>query len=192
MVSILQLRSLVHFLVNDAGPRGASLVRLVSAFALLGALTSSCGHARQATGDEVVPQLALEVYNSSFFDVNIYGMPSISSTRVRIGTAHSFVTTIFPIPSAAYRSGGSLVLQLHAIGTNSWWTTQELPLSWDLTPCLEIRSDASGRMSTSSWYSVSTTDSTPGKARRTACGFMNPVSDAAFLRVMRGARRLTK
>lgn len=156
------------------------ILRLTS-LALIAALTIACG-TRRTTRDEVVPLLALEVYNSSFFDVNIYGLPGVSSTRVRIGTAHSFVTTKLPIPNAAYRAGGSLALQLHAIGTNSWWTTQELALTWDLTPCLEIYADASGRMSRSSLFSVSTPDSLSGGSRRTACGFTNPVSVSPFVR----------
>jgi hypothetical protein len=150
----------------------------LSSLALLAALTAACGGARKGTGDEMLPLLALEIYNGSFYEVNVYGLPSALGPNVRIGTATSSVTTKLPIPSAAYRAGGSLVLKLHAIGTNSWWTTQELPLAWDLTPCLEIYADASGRLSRSSLFSVNTPDSLPAGSRRTACGFMNSVSVA--------------
>jgi hypothetical protein len=155
-----------------------SPVTRLGSLVLLATLALACGGRRTAS-DAVVPQIALEVYNGAFFDVNVYGLPAGAGSRVRIGTAWSFTTTKLPIPNAAYRAGGSLVLQLHAIGTSRWWTTHELPMAWDLTPCLDISADASGNMSRSSFFSVATPDSLPpAGARRTVCGFINTVSDA--------------
>jgi hypothetical protein len=144
------------------------------------ALSSAC--ARQPSGDEVVAQIALEVYNSSTFTVSVYGLPTSSGPRVRIGTAWSFMTNKLPIPMSAYGAGGSLVLQLHAIGSNRWWTSPQLPMTWDLTPCLTVYADANGDMSRSSFYTVVTPDSLPPEdARRTVCGFINALSEGAQL-----------
>jgi hypothetical protein len=140
------------------------------------AVGAACGGPRRS-GDIVAPQLALEVYNSSFYEVTVYSLLATSGPRMRLGTATSYVTTKLPIPNNAYRPGGSLVLQLHAIGANRWWTTPELPLAWDLTPCLEIMADASGNMSRSFFFSVMTPDSLPPPgSRRSICGFTSTVS----------------
>jgi hypothetical protein len=114
------------------------------------------------------PALVLEVRNRSYFEVNIYALPSLGSSRVRIGTAQSFASSALTVPRSARRAGGSLVLELHAIGSNSSWVTPELQLFEGAVACLEIDATASGVLSRSMLYSATAPDS-PGTA---ACGLM--------------------
>ncbi len=146
------------------------MMRSASAVLLLGATVLGEGCYRRTSGSAPAPQIVLEVNNGSFFEVNVYGLPTPSGPRVRLGTATSFTTTMLPVSPSAWRAGGSLVLTLHPIGTNRWWTTPELPLGSGMIPCLAIYSDASGDVSRSSYYSVVAADSLAD--RRSACGFM--------------------
>lgn len=142
----------------------------LSALLVLGVIALGGGCHRGRPAAPAIPEIVLEVHNNSFFEVNVYGLPTPYGPRVRLGTARSFATTMLPVSSSAWRSGGSLVLTLHGIGTNRWWTTPELPLGSGMTPCLDIYSDATGDLSRSSFYSVVAADSLAG--RRSACGFM--------------------
>lgn len=147
-----------------------ALMQSAAALSLLATITLSEGCYRESSRATPQPKVVLEVYNSSFFEVNVYGLPTPSGPRVRLGTAGSFTTTMLPVSPSAWRAGGSLVLTLHPIGTNRWWTTPELPLGTGMIPCLDIYSDARGDVSRSSFYSVVAADSLAG--RRSACGFM--------------------
>jgi hypothetical protein len=111
----------------------------------------ACGfrHTRQAE-----PAIKLEVHNRSPFDVDVFALPSLGSqTRVRLGNVTGFTTASLHVPRHALRAGHSLVLYLHAIGSNSSWISPEVTVSQDVVPCLDIHSDPSGNLDRSVFYS---------------------------------------
>ena len=121
----------------------------------------ACGfrHARQAK-----PAITLEVHNRSSFDVDVYALPSSGSqTRVRLGDVIGFTTATLVVPRHALRLGGnSLVLYLHAIGSNQSWISPEVTVSGDVMPCLDIHADVSGNLDRSVLYSRVVSDDTSG------------------------------
>jgi hypothetical protein len=121
--------------------------------------------------------LSLGIKNNSYFDVDVYALPSLASTRVRLGTAGGFSTLALPVPPYAVSAGGYLMLYLHAIGTSRYWVTPELSVSSDMRACLQIYSDAWGDLSRSVFYSESLPDSTERRAGPTPCTTMTAVVD---------------
>jgi hypothetical protein len=112
----------------------------------------ACGfrHSRQAE-----PAVTLEVNNRSPFDVDVFALPtSGSQTRIRLGNVNGFTTAALYVPRHAQRLGGhSLVLYLHAIGSNQGWISPEVTISQGIMPCLDIHSDPSGNLDRSVFYS---------------------------------------
>jgi hypothetical protein len=99
-------------------------VRFVSRF-VVAMFLSACGSLQTRAPQQAI---ILEVRNHSFFDVDIFALPSpASETRVRLGNVIGLSTAELRVPSSGLRQGGlSLVLLLHAIGSNRSWTSPEV------------------------------------------------------------------
>lgn len=127
---------------------------------LLCAPVMACGAFRNSR--PALPDVILEVRNHSFFDVNVYALPSpASETRIRLGNVIGFETRQLRVPSSALRQGQSLALYLHAIGSNRSWVSPEVMVSPEVQPCLDIHSDLAGNLGMSVFYSrIPPSDST--------------------------------
>jgi hypothetical protein len=148
---------------------GGHLVLIASLYA--------CGGMRQKGSAEQV--VVLDVRNHSFFDVNVFALPSpASETRVRLGNITGFATAELRVPVNALRQGQSLVLYLHAIGSNRSWTSPEVLVSPGVRPCLDIHSDLAGNLGMSVLYSRIAPDS-GGNGH---CGYPRVSSRAPFIR----------
>jgi hypothetical protein len=113
----------------------------------------------------------LEVENHSLFEVDVYALPTYSSTpRVRLGTATSFSTTTFTVRRTALRADGSLGLFLHAIGSASSWASPSVPVSSDTRACLNIYADPSGYLGRSDLTTIVTDDSATASSARCRVG----------------------
>lgn len=135
--------------------------RRVSATLILATLCVGCGAFRGSRPAE--PPVLLVVYNHSPFDVNIYALPSpASQTRIRLGNVFGFTGTELRVPVHALRQGQSLVLYLHAIGSNRSWMSPEVMVSRGIAPCLDIHADLSGGLDMSAFYSRFVPDDTSG------------------------------
>lgn len=121
---------------------------------LLGALLPLYACARGSGSRSPEPELkvALGIKNNSYFDVNVYALPSLSTTRVRIGNVVGFSATAFIVPKNALRQGNALQLYLHAIGSSRYWISPEIAVSSELQACLQIYADPSGDLSRSMFY----------------------------------------
>lgn len=148
---------------------------------LLGIVLAADGACSRKQRDSAAPEtrVPLLVHNHSFFDVAIYALPAGATTRVRLGNVTGFSSATLSVSPVARRGGGSLVLQLHAIGSNQQWVTPEIFLYEGVVACLDIYSDLSGDLSRSSFYTAVAPDSEPPRAgRRDACGPVVHRSDA--------------
>jgi hypothetical protein len=113
--------------------------------------------------------VVLEVHNHSVFDVAVYAIRAPGSVHMRLGTAPSFIRSTLVIPREVRRADGSLVVELHAIGSNRTWTSPEVAIYEGVTACLDVYSDLSGDLSRSSLYTRLTSDSI-GTAAPARCG----------------------
>ena len=137
----------------------------------------ACGGMRARGLSEQI--VVLEVRNHSFFDVNVFALPSpASETRVRLGNVIGFATAEFRVPVNALRQGQSLVLYLHAIGSNRSWISPEVLVSPSVRPCLDIHSDLAGNLGMSILYSRIAPDSSDDGH----CGYPRVSSRASFTR----------
>lgn len=102
---------------------------------------------------------SLVVRNRSFFDVNVYSLPSASASPLRLGTVVGSSSMTFPLRSHELQLGGFLVVQVHPIGTRRVWTSDIVAVDAAVLAILEVNVDAFGDCSRSSLYTVVTTDS---------------------------------
>ena len=136
----------------------------------------ACGGMRARGSPEQI--VVLEVRNHSFFDVNVFALPSpASGTRIRLGNVIGFATAELRVPGDALRQRQSLVLYLHAIGSNRSWTSPEVLVSPGVRPCLDIHSSLAGDLGMSVLYSRIAPDSGNGH-----CGYPRVSSRASFTR----------
>jgi len=136
---------------------GAQLVTLGFALA-----ASSC------VGRAVAPEpdvSSLVVRNRSVFDVNVYAVPSPVGPVVRLGTVVGTSNASFPLRRHHLQPGGLLAVRLHAIGTRTSWTSAGVAVGSDMLAVLDVSADAFGDCSTSSLYTIVTTDTTDTTAR---------------------------
>jgi hypothetical protein len=151
-------------------------VRLGSHLILIASLYACGGMRLKGSPEQVV---VLDVRNHSFFDVNVFALPSpASETRVRLGNVTGFATVEFRVPLNALRQRQSLVLYLHAIGSNRSWTSPEVLVSPSVRPCLDIHSDLAGNLGMSVLYSRVAPDS----GENGHCGYPRVSSHAPLSR----------
>ena len=133
--------------------RDARLLTFVGAIAVA---ASSCIVGR--TGPQPAVS-SLVVRNRSFFDVNVYSLPSVSATPLRLGTVVGSSSMTFPLRLHELQPGGFLVVQIHPIGTRSLWTSDIVAVGAGVLAILDVNVDAFGDSSRSSLYTIVTTDS---------------------------------
>ena len=92
---------------------------------------------------------ALIVRNESPFDVNVYVIPSEGSTPRRMGTVWGESSGTFPIRRGNLQIGDRLVVQLHAVGSNSNWTSDAVDVADGTAAVVEVRTDPTGDCSRS-------------------------------------------
>ena len=128
--------------------RVESLVRVVCA---LVAMSACAAFSRGAATGRI--QYPLVVNNRSDFEVVVYAIPSSGVGGTRLGNARAFATTKMSVPRSALQGTDMLVLRIYGIGSSSRpWTTPGATVDSSVVATLDIRSDASGNMSRSSFY----------------------------------------
>lgn len=135
------------------------------ALALIGAAVvpmSSCTLGR-TTPEPAVSSLV--VRNRSYFDVNVYTVPSALARPVRIGTVIGSSTATFPLWSRNLQPGGELVVIVHAIGAPGSWTSDAVSITSGVLAVLDVNSDMFGDCSTSSLHTIVVGDSLPHGGR---------------------------
>ena len=105
---------------------------------------------------------SLVVRNRSFFDVNVYVLPSIGGPATRMGTVVGTSTSTFPLHSLDLQTGGVLVVRVRAIGANSIWTSESVAVDPGVIAVLDVYTNAFGDCSTSSLHTIIALDSIPG------------------------------
>ena len=131
-------------------------VRFLTLVGAVAVAVSSCIAGR--TGPQPTVS-SLVVRNRSFFDVNVYTLPSASASPLRLGTVVGSSSMTFPLRSHELQSGGFLVVQIHPIGTRSVWTSDIVAVDAAVLAILDVNVDAFGDCSRSSLYTIVTTDS---------------------------------
>jgi len=114
-------------------------------------------------GGPVPVVTSLVVRNQSFFDVNVYAVPSSGGPSTRLGTVVGASSATFPLHSLDLQTGGVLVVRLRAIGTNSVWTSDGVAVDQGVIAVLDVHTDAFGDCSTSSLHTVVALDTIPGR-----------------------------
>lgn len=145
-------------------------LRLVVTLLAVSIAAAACRGERPApvTTEEIV---LLDVRNHSFFEVNVFALPSpVSQTRIRLGSVLSFTDAQLRVPRIALRQNGSLALLLHAIGSTSSWQSPEVAVYPGVVPCLDIHATLSGDLNRSVFYSKLAPEDTTG-SRPATCGF---------------------
>lgn len=135
------------------------LARMAELMVLVGVVAmavTSCVPGR--TGPEPAVS-SLVVRNRSFFDVNVYSLPSASASPLRLGTVVGSSSVTFSLRSHELQPGGFLVVQIHPIGTRSVWTSDIVAVDAAVLAILEVNVDAFGDCSRSSLYTIVTRDS---------------------------------
>lgn len=104
---------------------------------------------------------SLVVRNRSFFDVNIDVLPSGAASPVRVGTVVGASNASFSLSATQLQPGGHLVVQVHAIGTRSSWTSNAVAVGDGVLAVLDVESDAFGDCSRSNLHTIVTTETPP-------------------------------
>jgi len=120
--------------------------------------SASCAVGRSAP--EPVAR-SLVVRNRSAFDVNVYTMSSLVAPPLRLGTVVGTSTATFPLHARDLAAGGALVVRIHAIGSNRSWTSPGVAVGSGMLAILDVTSDPFGDCSSSSLYTIVTSDSVP-------------------------------
>jgi hypothetical protein len=94
--------------------------------------------------------VVLIVRNHGYYDVDIFTLRSGSSRGLREGTVPGNGTQQLTIQPHDLQPGGVLVVQVHAIGTNSTWTSRAISIPSGGAAQLDIQMDPGGGM----WQSV--------------------------------------
>ena len=128
------------------------------AIVLSTAAAASCG--RLQTKPEAAIS-SLVVRNRSFFDVNVYVLPSAAGAPLRLGTVVGTSSATFPLHASQLQSGGYLVVQLHAIGTRSSWTSNAVSVADGVLAVLDVDSDPFGDCSRSVLRTIITSEPSP-------------------------------
>lgn len=135
-------------------------LRLFAAAAAVAILASGWSCVSGRTAPEPA-QSSLVVRNRSYFDVNVYVLPSASGIPVRLGTVVGESNSTFTLRSHHLQPGGFLVVQLHAIGARGSWTSGAVSVSEGLLAVLDVNADSFGDCSTSSLHTIVATDTIP-------------------------------
>ena len=104
---------------------------------------------------------SLVVRNRSFFDVNIYVLPSPAGSPLRVGTVVGSSSSTFGLAANQLQTGGYLVVQVNAIGTRSSWTSNAVGVGNGILAVLDVESDAFGDCSRSNLHTIVTTEAPP-------------------------------
>lgn len=131
-------------------------VRFLTVVSAAAVAVSSCVAGRTGPHPAVS---SLVVRNRSFFDVNVYSLPSASASPLRLGTVVGTSSMTFPLRSHELQAGGFLVVQIHPIGTRSLWTSDIVAVGAAVVAILDVNVDAFGDCSRSSLYTIVATDS---------------------------------
>lgn len=123
------------------------------------ALTTSCASLHRNPEPTVT---SLVVRNRSYFDVNVYVLPSAGAQPVRVGTVVGTSSTTFPLRRTSLQNGGYLVVQVHAIGTRSRWTSDAVSIDEGVVAVLDVETDPFGDCSRSNLHTIITAESRPG------------------------------
>ena len=130
-------------------------LKLLVVAAVLG--VSAC-HRRGGAARAPEPTVPLVVRNNGSFDVTIYALPSTGTEpRYRLGMVTGASTMTLTVPRHGLQASGGLMLMLHAVGARSSWVSPTVVVPLGGTAYLEINSDASGDVSRSALYAMSTT-----------------------------------
>lgn len=99
---------------------------------------------------------SLIVRNRSYFDVNVYLLPSAAARPMRLGTVVGTSGATFPLRAHDLQPGGMLVVQLHAIGARGSWTSDAVSVRDGVQAILDIETDVFGDCSRSSLHTIVT------------------------------------
>ena len=108
---------------------------------------------------------SLAVHNASFFDVNVYSVPSVAMAGVRLGMVPATSSATFTLRTRDLKPGGALVVMVHAVGAWGSWTSDAVSVSDRLTAVLDVSSDPFGDCSTSSLHTMLVRDTVPSPSR---------------------------
>jgi len=111
---------------------------------------------------------SLVVRNRSFFDVNVYVLPSPMGAPARMGTVVGASSESFALRARDLQPGGFLVVLVHAIGSRSSWTSDAVSVGDGVLAILDVSADVFGNCSASSLHTIVTVDSLPPPAGLTA------------------------
>ena len=97
---------------------------------------------------------SLSVHNRTFFDVEVFALPSLLARPIRMGTVVGGANAEFALHAHDLQPGGFLVVEVHAVGTVGSWTSDAVAVSGDERAILEVNADAFGDCSTSALYTA--------------------------------------
>ena len=95
------------------------------------------------------PSVALEVRNHSSFQLDVYSVPLLGADHVRLGSVPAFGSSDLTLNRGERQPDGSLLLEVHAIGSSMTWLSPDVVATRDDLACLDVYSDLSGDLSRS-------------------------------------------
>ena len=104
---------------------------------------------------------SLVIRNRSIFDVNVFVLPSLASRGVRLGMVVGHSNATFPLRASDLQPGDLLVVQVHAIGARTTWTSDAVSVDADRIAVLDVNADPFGDCSRSVLHTVLTTENGP-------------------------------
>lgn len=129
--------------------------RVVTLLMATGMVVASCARVR---GSPEPATTSLTVRNRSFFDVDVFAVPSSVARPTRLGTVTSGSTATFPLHRRDLEFGGSLTVEVHAIGARGSWTSDAVAVGGDEVAILDVHADSFGDCSASVLYTILKTD----------------------------------
>ncbi len=118
-----------------------------------------------ASGCQVAPRSAPEpiatslvVRNPSRFEVNIYAVPATGIAGGWLGTVSPSSAKSLPVSARGLRGDHNLIVQARAVGANTVWTSQSVPVENGLVPVLDLAVDHVGNCAGSALRAFLTTD----------------------------------
>lgn len=117
----------------------------------LGILTTlgACAATPRPPAEPPAPSVALQIRNHSSFPLDVYSVPMLGANHVRLGSVPAFGDKSLTLTRAERQPDGSLLLEVHAVGSNKTWLSPDVVASRSDVACLDVYSDMSGNLANS-------------------------------------------